>query len=508
MLRKPIMIALQQCATYVPYPLALYSQLEHPHTLLLESAHAESKAHTKSIILSRACLRLIAQDQQVRLSALTPNGQALLQKLSLVLQTPLAGATLQLDYPKTSSFQDEYSKLFMPSPLDALRALLQSVRPNSSHPLALFCAGLFSFEMVHYFETLPRLSAQENNAPDYLFYLAQTLIVIDHKARTTQILGACFDPTYQQDLQADMQALAQLAQESQEDFTPHKHAQDSTLSMDCPDARFAQRVLCLQEALHAGDIFQAVISRGFSLECQDPLSAYHQLKARNPSPYMFYMHALDFILFGASPESALKYDAPSRTAQICPIAGTRPRARTPQGDIDVDLDNRMELELLSDAKERAEHLMLVDLARNDLARVCLPNTRFASKLLRVEKYSHVMHLTSAVQGVLKPDLDALHAFRSFMNAGTLSGAPKISALQLIAQLEGKRRGSYGGSLGYLCADGSMDTCIVIRSAFVRANRAFVQSGAGIVLESDPLIESAETKAKAQSVLEAIQRTHQ
>ncbi|WP_121020292.1 anthranilate synthase component I [Helicobacter vulpis] len=501
------MIALQETATYVPYPLALYSQLQGPHTLLLESAHTQSKAHTKSIILSHACVQLRAQDQQVCLNALTPNGQALLQKLSPVLQTPLKDSSLQLHYPKTHGLQDEFSKLFTPSPLDALRAILQNVRPNSSHPLALFCAGLFSFEMVHYFETLPTLSAQENSAPDYLFYLAQTLLVIDHKARTTQILGACFDPTYRQDIQTDMQVLAQLAQESQEDFTPHKHAQDSALHTDCPDIEFQQRVLRLQNALQAGDIFQAVISRGFSLKCQDPLSAYYHLKARNPSPYMFYMHTPDFTLFGASPESALKYDAPSRTAQICPIAGTRPRARTPQGAIDVDLDNRMELELLSDAKERAEHLMLVDLARNDLARVCLPNTRFANKLLRVEKYSHVMHLTSAVQGVLKPNLDALHAFLSFMNAGTLSGAPKISALQLIAQLEGKRRGSYGGSLGYLCANGSMDTCIVIRGAFVRDSWAFVQSGAGIVLESDPLAESAETKAKAQSVLEAIQRTY-
>ncbi|MFC3847257.1 anthranilate synthase component I [Helicobacter baculiformis] len=500
------MIALEQSAPYVAHPLALYARLEQPHTLLLESAHTESKAHTKSIILSRACLQLLCQGDRVHLSALTSNGKALLQKLSALLKTPLQDSTLQLHYPQTNTPQEEFSKLFTPSPLDALRALLGCAPPPPSHPLALFCAGLFSFEMVHYFENLPSLPALENSAPDYLFYVAETLIVIDHKACTTQILGACFDQNCQENLQADMRALAQLAQETRGDFTPHQYPHTNTLSTDCPDLEFEQRVLRLQAELQAGEIFQAVISRGFSLECLDSLSAYYHLKTRNPSPYMFMMRAQDFTLFGASPESALTYNAPTRTAQICPIAGTRARALDEHGHIDLDLDNRIELELLSDTKERAEHLMLVDLARNDLARVC--STRFVHKLLRVEKYSHVMHLTSALQGVLKSNLDALHAFRSFMNAGTLSGAPKVSALKLIAQLEGKRRGSYGGSLGYLCTDGSMDTCIVIRSAFVRDGRAFVQSGAGIVLESQPKAESAETKAKAQSVLEAIQKTYQ
>ncbi|WP_104695578.1 anthranilate synthase component I [Helicobacter salomonis] len=499
------MTTLEQNVPYVAHPLALYAQLEQPHTLLLESAHTQSKAHTKSIILTRACVQLLCQGDCVYLRALTPNGKALVQRLSAVLKTPFKDSILQLHYPQTNTLQDEFSKLFTSSPLDALRSVWQCARPHSSHPLALFCAGLFSFEMVHYFENLPSLPTLENSAPDYLFYVAETLIVIDHKAHTTQILGACFNRDYQENLQADMRALTQVAQATQDDFTPHKHPHTGTLSTDCPDMEFEQRVLRLQAELQAGEIFQAVISRGFSLECPDPLSAYHHLKMRNPSPYMFYMRAQDFTLFGASPESALKYDAPTRTAQICPIAGTRPRGFDTHGHIDPDLDNRIELELLSDAKERAEHLMLVDLARNDLARICA--TRFVNKLLRVEKYSHVMHLTSAVQGVLKANLDALHAFRSFMNAGTLSGAPKVSALKLIAQLENKRRGSYGGSLGYLCGDGSMDSCIVIRSAFVRAHKAFVQSGAGVVLESDPKAESAETKAKAQSVLEAIRKTY-
>ncbi|BCZ18607.1 hypothetical protein NHP190012_02490 [Helicobacter sp. NHP19-012] len=266
-------------------------------------------------------------------------------------------------------------------------------------------------------------------------------------------------------------------------------------------------MLATKEQIQQGEIFQAVPSRSFYIECKEPLSAYHHLKTQNPSPYMFYMQTVDFTLFGASPESALKYDASTNLAQIYPIAGTRPRGKNPDGSLNLDLDNRLELDLQNDPKERAEHVMLVDLARNDIARVAKPFSRVVSKLLKVEKYAHVMHLTSAVQGALKEGLDALHAYQSFMNAGTLSGAPKIAALKLIATLEGKRRGSYGGSMGYLCADGSMDSCIIIRSAFVQKGRAVVQTGAGIVLDSVVEAEIAETKAKSKAVISAILKTH-
>ena len=232
---------------------------------------------------------------------------------------------------------------------------------------------------------------------------------------------------------------------------------------------------------------------------------------------MFFMQDNDFTLFGASPESSLKYDAVSRQIEIYPIAGTRPRGRRADGSLDRDLDSRIELEMRTDHKELSEHLMLVDLARNDLARICTPGSRYVADLTKVDRYSFVMHLVSRVVGELRQDLDVLHAYRACMNMGTLSGAPKVRAMQLIAAAEGKRRGSYGGAgghftaprgaVGYFTAHGDLDTCIVIRSAYVQEGIATVQAGAGIVLDSVPQSEADETRNKARAVLRAIAQAH-
>ena len=208
-------------------------------------------------------------------------------------------------------------------------------------------------------------------------------------------------------------------------------------------------------------------------------------------------------LFGASPESNLKFDAETREVQLYPIAGTRPRGMNPDGTINDELDIRMELELRTDAKEIAEHTMLVDLARNDLARVAVPATRRVADLLQVDRYSRVMHLVSRVTATLDPELDALDAYRACMNMGTLSGAPKIRAMELLRGVEKRRRGSYGGAIGYLKGDGTMDNCIVIRSAYVQDGVASVQAGAGVVRDSNPQSEADETLHKAYAVLNAI-----
>lgn len=222
---------------------------------------------------------------------------------------------------------------------------------------------------------------------------------------------------------------------------------------------------------------------------------------------MFYMQDKSFVIFGASPESALKYDAQSNKLEVYPIAGTRPRGRRPDGSIDVDLDSRLELDLQQDKKEKSEHIMLVDLARNDVARVSKPGTRHVKDLLKVDRYSHVMHLVSRVVGELRDDLDPLHAYQACMNMGTLVGAPKISAATLIRNIEKQRRGSYGGAVGYFNGQGDFDTCIVIRSAFVKNDVAHVQAGAGVVNDSIPQAEADETSAKAQAVISAIKRSH-
>jgi anthranilate synthase component 1 len=211
----------------------------------------------------------------------------------------------------------------------------------------------------------------------------------------------------------------------------------------------------------------------------------------------------DSIVFGASPETAVKVSGSPRRVTIRPIAGTAARGRTAQGSIDADLDTRREAALRLDEKETAEHMMLVDLARNDVARVSRPGTRQVTRLLTVDRYAHVMHLVSEVQGELAPGLDALHAYAAAMNMGTLVGAPKIRAAEILREVEPTRRGAYGGAAGYLTQDGEMDTAIVIRAAVVRDGIARVRAGAGIVFDSDPVTEAAETRRKAEAVLRAI-----
>ena len=215
---------------------------------------------------------------------------------------------------------------------------------------------------------------------------------------------------------------------------------------------------------------------------------------------MFYVRGQSagetYELFGASPESNLKFTADTRIVELYPIAGTRPRGLNPDGSVNHELDIRAELELRTDAKEISEHTMLVDLARNDLARVAVPATRRVEELLQVDRYSRVMHLVSRVSAELAPDLDALDAYRACMNMGTLTGAPKIRATELLREAEGTRRGSYGGAVGYLRGNGDMDTCIVIRSAFVSKGVAIVQAGAGVVRDSQPQSEADESLHKA------------
>jgi anthranilate synthase component 1 len=273
--------------------------------------------------------------------------------------------------------------------------------------------------------------------------------------------------------------------------------------VDLEDDEFADLVRSLKRHVVSGDVFQIVPSRTFSSACPDPLAAYARLRAANPSPYQFLIQAPEFTLFGTSPETAVKVEGTPKRVVIRPIAGTAPRGRAADGTLDVELDARLQAALLTDAKELAEHLMLVDLARNDVARVSRPGTRTVSRLLTVERYQHVMHIVSEVTGELADGLDALHAYAASLNMGTLVGAPKIRAAELLRQHEMTKRGPYGGAVGYLEHDGTLDTAIVIRSALVRDGIARVRAGAGVVLDSDPQSEARETLQKAAAVLRAL-----
>ncbi len=507
---------LQVEAAHVADPLALFTQLTRTgdNSLLLESAEIDTKAGTQSLLLVDACVRLTCLGNTVTAEALNTNGTTVLDTLQSALPVSVSrernGQQLHLQFPQIDAGQDEDSRLKALSVLDTLRTLL--VRLHSpAHPEALFLGGIFAYDLIAGFEQLPAVVDGDNDCPDFCFYVAETLLHIDHRQQLTDVRAVVFAGPQAEAEQARLQArVSELKQVCDHFVAPALPAAlplDGLLRTNRDDKAYCADVERLKGHIRKGDIFQVVPSRCFTLPCPQPLLAYRQLKKTNPSPYMFYMNDRDFTLFGASPESAVKFEAANRQVEMYPIAGTRRRGLNSDGSVNLDLDGRLELELRQDSKETAEHLMLVDLARNDIARISEPGTRHVRDLLKVDRYSHVMHLVSRVVGTLRHDLDALYAYQACMNMGTLTGAPKIRASELIREVEGIRRGSYGGAVGYLCGNGDMDTCIVIRSAFVKHGLAHVQAGAGVVFDSRPQAEADETRNKAAAVLNAIALAH-
>jgi anthranilate synthase component 1 len=485
--------------------------------LLLESAEIDSKNSLKSLMLIDAALRIECNALQVRVEALTDNGKTLLPYLASLLQgkatLELTGQQLTADFAPADPLLDEESRLLLPNSLTVLRLLQQQLQNNSDEPLAIFLGGVIGYDLVAMVEALPQVPTAENQCPDYLFYLAETLLVVDHQAGNSRLIGNVFCGAQAQQqyfvIGQRLSELQQLLQQAAETTTlTTEPVAKAEVKVDISDADFIAQVEMLKQNIVAGDVFQVVPSRCFSLPCPDPQAAYAKLKQQNPSPYMFYLQDRNFSLFGASPESALKYEASTAQVEIYPIAGTRRRGFAANGTIDRDLDSRIELELRQDEKEKAEHLMLVDLARNDVARISVPGSRYVKELLKVDRYSYVMHLVSRVVGTLKPELDALHAYQACMNMGTLVGAPKVRAAELIRGVEKKRRGSYGGAVGYLAGNGDFDSCIVIRSAYVQNGTAYIQAGAGVVYDSVAQAEADETRSKAQAVINAIQSAGQ
>ena len=486
--------------------------------VLLESADITTKASRTTVAILEASARLTCWGGTVTAEALDvvdgeddgPDGLAALTRLEEHLGehvTDRSPGRLTLTLP-TSADDDptleERERLTALSTIEPLRVLAQA---EVDHPHLPLEAGAFAFDYLSTFESLPEVAQGANTCPDYLFYDARIILVVDHPTQEATLVGASVDAA---GLERRMDALAgaidTAADAAEQAPASPTAAADSPVLRAVPttsDADFEAVVEEMRGYIADGDVYQVVPSRGFTIACPDTLAAYHVLRHANPSPYMFYLAAPDFELFGASPESALLHSARTGQVAIRPIAGTRPRGLHPDGSVDHERDTRLELELRTDAKEVAEHVMLVDLARNDVARVSRPGTRSVQDLLRVDRYSRVMHLVSEVSGELADDLDALDAFRASMTMGTLTGAPKLRAAELIRQAEGVRRGSYGGSVGYIRGDGELDTCIVIRSGFVTNGSALVQAGAGIVAASSPAAEASETVHKARAVLEAV-----
>lgn len=509
------------------------------NTVLLESADIASKQHLTTIAVLAASAQITCTGDTVTLKALdTTDGPQALKAVAHELSSAVthqSDSELVLHLPSVAEDSaEEHARLRERSTMEPLRILTDQV---VAHPHLPLVAGAVAFDYLGTYESLPSVADGANTCPDYLFFNARIILVVDHPTGSCQLVGASLDAAQ---LSAQMDALEAAINElpAQAPSAPAEQAapaQQTTLTASAPaqaaspeaqatpaasapaqaaegtitayptmsDADFCELVAKMQQHIAIGDAYQVVPSRGFVIDCPQPLQTYRYLHDADPSPYMFYIATDDFELFGASPESSLLHSAKTGQVAIRPIAGTRPRGFAPDGSIDHELDIRLELELRSDAKEVAEHVMLVDLARNDVARISAPGTRKVTQLLRVDRYSRVMHLVSEVTGQLASDLHPLDAFRASMTMGTLTGAPKLRAAELIRQYEGTRRGSYGGAVGYLRGDGELDTCIVIRSAFARGGKAIVQAGAGVVSDSVPQREADETAHKASNVLRAI-----
>jgi anthranilate synthase component I len=515
------LLPLARRVTGAPDPLRLHARLTKdgttPHTLLLESADATTGVGERSLLVVRSALRARCLGREVVVDALSPNGRAMLPWLAETL-SPMAtiernGDRLSATFPAhDGTLVDEAARGRAPSPLDVLRALHSTVsvtaRPADVNHLL---AGIFGYDLVDLFEPLPPPASDPVEFPRYDFWMPDQVLVVDHVRNATTLLavvagGAEADARYN-DAMAGIAAMVELLQAGalpgREPTTRAQPRGAARVMVDLDDAEYAALVGQLKPYIHSGDVFQIVPSRSFTVPCPAPLDAYGRLRAANPSPYMFYVCAPEYTLFGASPETSVKVSGTPKQVLIRPIAGTVRRGRHADGTLDPDLDARLEAALRTDTKEVAEHLMLVDLARNDVARVSRPGTRRLSRLLAVERYSHVMHLVSEVTGELQPDLDALHAYAASMNMGTLVGAPKVRAAQILREVEATARGPYGGAVGYLTDTGDLDTAIVIRSALVQDGVATVRAGAGIVLDSDPAREARETRDKAAAVLRAI-----
>lgn len=491
------------------------------NTVLLESADIASKQHLTTIAVLAASTQITCTGDTVTLKALdTTDGPQALKAVAQYLSSAVtrqSDSELVLHLPSVAEDSaEEHARLRERSTMEPLRILTDQV---VAHPHLPLVAGAVAFDYLGTYESLPSVADGANTCPDYLFFNARIILVVDHPSGSCQLVGASLDAAQ---LSAQMDALEAAINElpAQAPSAPAEQAapaQQTTLTASAQqaaedtitayptmsDADFCELVAKMQQHIAIGDAYQVVPSRGFVIDCPQPLQTYRYLHDADPSPYMFYIATDDFELFGASPESSLLHSAKTGQVAIRPIAGTRPRGFAPDGSIDHELDIRLELELRSDAKEVAEHVMLVDLARNDVARISAPGTRKVTQLLRVDRYSRVMHLVSEVTGQLASDLHPLDAFRASMTMGTLTGAPKLRAAELIRQYEGTRRGSYGGAVGYLRGDGELDTCIVIRSAFARGGKAIVQAGAGVVSDSVPQREADETAHKASNVLRAI-----
>jgi anthranilate synthase component 1 len=394
-------------------------------------------------------------------------------------------------------------------PLDELEKLLKRYRQASVKGLPPFSGGAVGFlgyDTVRFIERIPDKNPDTLGIPDSLFMFTETLLAFDHAKKTIQVIcNAHLD-----DFASPGEAYARAVERIDQEIARLRASGDAKrLSPEPPSAAslkidsnfkktaFAAAVRKAKAHIKKGDIIQVVLSQRFRTKVHsDPFDIYRALRSINPSPYMFYLNCGDFKLAGSSPEIHVRCE--NGKASLRPIAGTRRRGK------DAREDARLEKELLADPKERAEHLMLVDLGRNDLGRVCEYKSVKVSDFMTIERYSHVMHIVSHVEGTMKKGMTPFDLLRATFPAGTISGAPKVRAMEIIDALENEKRGFYSGIVGYVGYSGNLDSCIAIRTALVKDGVAYVQAGAGIVADSNPEKEYQETVNKAKAMMKAIE----
>ena len=481
---------------------AKLSDYGRKNSILLESADIVEKYGELSLGSADPCLKITGKGADFEIKALNKLGIKFIKSLKgdfdfcdkVIYKKDLIIGKLK---PKRKIVSEE-ERLKLKTHADILRKIVFKFKA-SSKPFIPFCGlfGAISYDFIDQFEELPKNKHDLLKEPDYEFYYLDNLFLIDHRKKKTHIIA---NRIFNNNADRIFDYYIKKINEP----LPEKRIFNNKigrLDADTSRKEYIKIVKIMKEHILKGDIFQAVPSRTIiSNYKNEPLDIYNKLKQLNPSPYMFYMNTENGIILGASPEMALRVQ--NKIVEIRPIAGTKPRGLI-KGKIDSDLDARYESELKTDFKELAEHTMLVDLARNDVAKISKPGTRYCNEPYIVEKYSHVQHLVSNVKGILKDDLDALHAYLATMNMGTLTGAPKIEAMKLIRKSEKNKRGYYGGSVAYMTPKGDFDSTIIIRSIRIKKKKAYIRAGAGIVYDSSPEEEFRETEKKIKACLRAI-----
>jgi anthranilate synthase component 1 len=396
-------------------------------------------------------------------------------------------------------------------PLDKLREMSKRFQLAPMPDLPPFIGGgvgYFAYDLVRQFEKIPDRAQDDLGIEDFCVMYFSTILAFDHLRHRIHIISNIINDCTTQSLEAKYQdALARIDQIEKRLTAPISLPSAPPVT-SIPDPvsnvsaeQYHANVRAAKDYIQAGDIFQVVLSQRLAVNVQcDPFDLYRALRFINPSPYMFFLRIDNLHLIGASPEMLVKVS--DRRVEYGPIAGTRPRGET------AEADALLAHELLNDEKERAEHIMLVDLGRNDVGRVSKYGSVKVTDLMRIEKYSHVMHLVSTVEGELLDGLDCFHALEACLPAGTVSGAPKVRAMEIIEELEPSRRGVYAGAVGYVDFSGNLDTCIALRTLVVKDGIAYIQAGGGIVADSVPEREREESMNKARALIRAVAFAHE